>query len=269
MSTLATATLRAKAPSRPLSGAAIPRLTAGVAILVLWEIVARWFAPAFVAKPSGIVAVLPHVLSSAAFLDAVGVTLAATAEGLAIAVVLGTAIGLLMGRSAIADQALRLWINAFNAMPMIVILPIVSLWFGYSSLARLATIVFAAIFAVIINAAEGAQAVPREYLEVGRSFRSASLRMLREIVLPASTPYMLAGLRLAAGRALIGAIVAEFFTAIPGLGYFILFNSRTFHQNEAFVAVIFLAAFGVGFDALVNVSTRRFLPWYRRDEKAE
>jgi ABC-type nitrate/sulfonate/bicarbonate transport system permease component len=269
MSTHATATLRAKAPSRSLSGATIPRLTAGVAILVLWEIVARWFAPAFVAKPSGIIAVLPDVISSTAFLEAVGITLAATAEGLAIAVVLGTAIGLLMGRSAIADHALRLWINAFNAMPMIVILPVFSLWFGYSSLSRLATIIFAAIFAVIINAAEGAQAVPREYVEVGRSFRSASLRMLFEIVLPASTPYMLAGLRLATGRALIGAIVAEFFTAIPGLGYFILFNSRTFHQNEAFVAVIFLAAFGAGFDALVNVSTRRFLPWYRRDEKAE
>jgi NitT/TauT family transport system permease protein len=89
---------------------------------------------------------------------------------------------------------------------------------------------------------------------------------LFEIVLPAATPYFLAGLRLAAGRALIGAVVAEFFTAIPGLGYFILYNSRTFHHNEAFVAVLLLAAFGVGFDALVNWITRRFLPWYRRDE---
>ena len=67
---------------------------------------------------------------------------------------------------------------------------------------------------------------------------------------------------------LIGAVVAEFFTAINGLGYFILFNSRTFHHNEAFVAVIFLAGFGVGVDALVNAATRHFLPWYRRDEKA-
>jgi ABC-type nitrate/sulfonate/bicarbonate transport system permease component len=269
MSTLATATLRTTASSRPFASATVPRLAAGLVILALWEIVARWFAPPFVAKPSGIAAALPHVIGSAAFLNAVGITLAATAEGLVIALILGTAIGLLMGRSGTADHALRLWINAFNAMPMIVILPVVSLWFGYSSLARLATIIFAAIFAVIINAAEGAQAVPREYLEVGQSFRSKSLRMLFEIVLPASTPYMLAGLRLAAGRALIGAIVAEFFTAIPGLGYFILFNSRTFHHNEAFVAVIFLAGFGVAFDALVNASTRRLLPWYRRDEKVD
>jgi ABC-type nitrate/sulfonate/bicarbonate transport system permease component len=265
MSTFASTSAQPSAST--FSRSALARLVAGVAILAVWELVARLFAPPFVAKPSGIFAVLPRVVASGPFLDAVGITLLATAEGLAIALVLGIAIGLAMGRNAIADHVLRLWINGFNAMPMIVILPLVSLWFGYTSLARLATIVFAAIFAVIINAAEGAQAVPREYLEVGRSFRSAPRRVLFEIVLPASTPYLLAGLRLAAGRALIGAIVAEFFTAIPGLGYFILFNSRTFHHNEAFVAVIFLAAFGVGFDALVSSGTRHLLPWYRRDEK--
>ena len=95
------------------------------------------------------------------------------------------------------------------------------------------------------------------------------MRGLFEIVLPASMPYLLSGLRLAAGRAIIGAVVAEFFTAIPGIGYFILYNSRTFHHNEAFVAVIFLAGFGVGFDALVNRATRRNLPWYRRDENTD
>jgi len=250
-------------------GAALPRAIAGIVILVVWQVTVRAFAPDFVATPTGIVEAIPRVVSSAAFLEAIGITLAATAEGLVVALVLGTALGLLMGRNVTADRALRLWINSFNAMPMILILPLVSLWFGYSSLARFATIVFAAIFAVIINAAEGAQSVPREYLEVGRSFRSSPLRGLFEIVLPASMPYLLSGLRLAAGRAIIGAVVAEFFTAIPGIGYFILFNSRTFHHNEAFVAVIFLAGFGVGFDALVNWATRRFLPWYRRDETTE
>ena len=71
--------------------------------------------------------------------------------------ILGTAIGLWIGRSALADRSLRLWVNSFNAMPMIVALPLMSLWFGYTSGARFATIIFAAIFAVIINAAEGAR----------------------------------------------------------------------------------------------------------------
>jgi ABC-type nitrate/sulfonate/bicarbonate transport system permease component len=129
--------------------------------------------------------------------------------------------------------------------------------------------VFAAIFSIILNTADGARAVPREHLEVAHAFRSTRLRTILEVVLPASTPYILAGLRLAAGRALIGAVVAEFFLAIGGLGYYILYNSRTFHHNEAFVGVLLLAAFGVGFELLVNGSTRRFLPWYRRDERGD
>lgn len=245
------------------------RVIAGVAILAFWEIVARVAAPDFVAKPSGIIAVIPSVLASSGFLNATWITMAATAEGLVAALILGTALGLFVGRSVIADRALRLWINTFNAMPMIIALPLMSLWFGYTSAARFATIIFAAIFAVIINAAEGAQSVPKDYLEVAGSYRASRLRVLFEVVIPASMPYLLAGLRLAAGRALIGAVVAEFFLAIPGLGYFILFNSRTYHQNEAFVAVLLLAGFGVGCDLLIGWATRRYLPWYRRDERIE
>ena len=263
------ATLPAVEGARRAWGPALPRTIAGIAILVVWQVTVRAFAPDFVATPTGVIAAIPGVVSSAAFLQAVGITLAATAEGLVIALVLGTGIGLLVGRNVVADRALRLWINGFNAMPMILILPLVSLWFGYSGLARLATIVFAAIFSVIINASEGAASVPREYLEVSHSYRSSPLRALFEVVLPASMPYLLSGLRLAAGRAIIGAVVAEFFTAIPGVGYFILYNSRTYHHNEAFVAVIFLTGFGVGFNVLINWATRRFLPWYRRDETTD
>ena len=180
---------------------------------------------------------------------------------------LGTAIGLLMGRSTGVERAIRHYVNGFYAMPMIVVLPLFSLWFGYSGAARIATIIFAAIFSITINVADGARSVPREYLEVARSFRSTRLSMLTEIVLPSSMPYLLAGFRLAAGRALIGAVVAEFFLSIGGLGYYILYNSRTYHHNEAFVGVLLLAGFGVGFEVLVNWATRRFMPWYRRDEK--
>lgn len=263
----ATLPVPAAANTRRGVGVVIPRLIAGLVILLVWEGVVRLFAPPYVAKPSGIVAVFPKVIADPAFLHATGVTLLAVAEGLAMATVLGTLIGLLIGRSVIADRVLRHYINGFYAIPMVVVLPLVSLWFGYTSAARLATIVFAAVFSIIINVADGAKAVPREFLEVARSFRSSTLRGVIEIVLPSATPYFLAGLRLAAGRALIAAVVAEFFTAIGGLGYFILYQSRTFHHNEAFVGVLLLAAFGISFELLVNWCTRRLLPWYRREDR--
>jgi len=259
------------ASSRPvalLQGSFLPRFVTGLVIILGWEFVVRALAPAYVAKPTTVVLAIPHVLADPAFLQALGATLAAVAEGLAITIVVGTAIGLLMGRSNTADQMIRVYINGFNAMPMIIVLPLFSLWFGYSAAARIATIIFAAIFAITMNVADGARSVPREYLEVARSFRSGRLRMLTEIVLPASMPYLLAGFRLAAGRALIGAVVAEFFLSVGGLGYYILYNSRSYHHNEAFVGVLLLAAFGVGFELLVVWATRRFMPWYRHDEKA-
>lgn len=252
-----------------LSGNFMPRLITGIIILLVWEFVVRAFAPAYVAKPSTVVMAIPRVIVDPAFLQATGVTLTAVAEGLAIALVFGTIIGLLMGRSQMFERSIRHYVNGFYAMPMIVVLPLFSLWFGYSGATRIATIIFAAIFSIVINVADGARSVPREYLEVARSFRSGRVSVLFGIVLPASMPYLLAGFRLAAGRALIGAVVAEFFLSVGGLGYYILYNSRIYKHSEAFVGVLLLAAFGVGFELLVQWATRRFMPWYRRDEKAD
>jgi ABC-type nitrate/sulfonate/bicarbonate transport system permease component len=243
------------------------KLLAGLVLLALWEVLVRALAPPYVAKPIGIAMAIPRVLSSPPFLDAAASTLLAVAQGLAIALALGIVVGLSMGRSIVVERTLRFYVNGLYAMPMVAILPLVTMWFGYTEQARLATIVFAAFFSIAINAADGARAVPPDYLEVARSYRAGWRHIWIGIALPASLPYLLAGIRLAAGRALIGAVVAEFFIAIDGLGYYILFNSRTFNHDAAFVAVLLLAAFGISIELLMNWTTRRFMPWYRRDER--
>jgi NitT/TauT family transport system permease protein len=259
-------------PTRSLSArlrdTTLPRVIMGLVLLLIWEIAVRTLAPPYVAKPTTVLAAIPHVLVDPAFLRATGNTLLAVAEGLIVALIAGTIIGLAIGRSPAFEKAIRQYINFFYAMPMIVVLPLFSLWFGYSPGTRIATIIFAAIFSIILNVSDGARSVSRDYLEVAQSFRAGRLRMLIDIVLPSSMPYLLAGFRLAAGRALIGAVVAEFFLSVGGLGYYILYNSRSYHHNEAFVGVLLLAAFGVGFEFLIAWCTRRFMPWYRREANA-
>jgi len=242
------------------------KVSAGLVLLMLWEVGVRLWAPAYVARPSGILVVLVPVLTSGKFLSAAGATLGSVIEGLAIALVAGIVVGIAMGRSPLADRLIRYYVFALFAMPMVAILPLITLWLGYSDAARLATVVFAAFFSITLNAADGARAVPSEYLEVAASFRASRLRVWFGIVLPAALPYLLAGTRLAAARALIGAVLAEFFIAVNGLGTYILYNSRSFHHDEAMVGVLVLAGSGMGFEALVNGATRRYLPWYRRDE---
>jgi ABC-type nitrate/sulfonate/bicarbonate transport system permease component len=243
------------------------RILAGVAILLVWEIAVRLWGPNFVARPSRIVAVFPDTITNPALWVAFGQTMGSVVQGLLIAVVVGTALGLAIGRIPVVERLLSLYVNGLFAMPMVAILPLLTLWLGYTGDARLATVVFAAIFAIIVNVSDGARAVPLEYVEVSRSFRGSGWSRLFDVILPASVPYLLAGLRLAAGRALIGAVVAEFFLSVGGLGYYILYNSRSYHHDEAFVGVLLLAAFGVSFELLVNWTTQRFMPWYRRDEK--
>jgi NitT/TauT family transport system permease protein len=245
-----------------------PRFIVGVALLLLWELVVRWLAPPYVAKPSTTLMAIPRVLADPAFLKATRETTLAVAEGLAIASVFGIVFGLLLGRSRLFERSVGHYVNGFFAVPMVVVLPLFSLWFGYSSGARIATIIFAAIFAITMNVADGARSVPRDYLEVAKSYRANRLSVLFGIVLPSSMPYLLAGFRLAAGRALIGAVVAEFFLSIGGLGYYILYNSRSYKHSEAFVGVLLLAAFGVCFELLVFWITKRFMPWYRREDKS-
>jgi ABC-type nitrate/sulfonate/bicarbonate transport system permease component len=86
------------------------------------------------------------------------------------------------------------------------------------------------------------------------------------IALPASLPYVLAGFRLAVGRVLVGATVAEYIVSLKGLGYYIVYDGRTFHQPEMMVAVLFLTLLGVAINAAADIATRRLLPWYRRSE---
>jgi ABC-type nitrate/sulfonate/bicarbonate transport system permease component len=266
MSNLSLPARRASGWRSLISPEAAARLIAGIAILLIWEVTVRLWAPTFVARPSGIAMALPGTLTDPALWTAAGATLGAVLQGLAIAIVLGTTIGLAIGRVPFVERFLQLYVSGLFAMPMVAILPLLTIYFGYTGEARLATVVFAAVFAIIINVSDGARAVPPEYIEVSRSFRGSGWSRLFDVVLPSSVPYLLAGLKLAAGRALIGAVIAEFYASIPGLGFYILYNTRTFKHSEAFVAVALLAVVGVLLELLLSRGTRAMLPWYRRDE---
>lgn len=239
------------------------KLLGGIFLLGAWELIVRAFAPAYVAKPTGIIRVLPQTIMGKAILGAAGTTLWAVIQGIVIALIFGTLVGLAMGHLKVVQRLLGIYVNGLNAMPMIAILPLLTIWFGYSSAARLATIVFAAFFPVAINMSDGARSVPSDYLDVARAYRARRRHIWLGVTLPSSLPYLLAGVRIAIGRALIGAVVVEFFISVDGLGFYILFQSRTFHHNQAFVAVLLLASFAIGVDALINWLTRRYLRWYR------
>lgn len=242
------------------------KILTGILLLGIWEIGVRVFAAPFVAKPSGVIVAIPSVLSSSQVWIAAWATLSSVLLGLAIALVLGLIIGVAMGRVRGINHALEIWVNSFYAMPMVAVLPLLTMWFGYDQEARFATIIFAALFSIIINVADGVSSTPQSYIEVARSFRARTINIWFGISLFASIPHLIAGIRLAIGRALVGAVLAEIFASIqPGLGMYILANARAFQQNDAMVAVLLLAAFGISMDIFMNWVLKTYFPWYRRE----
>ncbi|WP_166351401.1 ABC transporter permease [Phytoactinopolyspora limicola] len=233
-------------------------------IFALWELFTHVFAPHYVARPTRVAAVIPEVVTSSEFLAALSGTVVPIVQGMVVAVVLGTVVGLAMGQVRWIDRSLKIYVYGLFALPMVAVLPLVTMWFGYTEGARLAIIVFAAFFPMALSMYDGSRSVSRDYLEVASSFRAGRLAVWFGVVLPASLPYVLAGFRLAAGRALIAAVVAEYLIGIEGLGFYILLNARSFRHNEAFVAVLALALFGILTLFLARWATRRWCPWYRQ-----
>jgi ABC-type nitrate/sulfonate/bicarbonate transport system permease component len=230
------------------------RVGTGIALLLLWEGLVTWLAASFVARPSGIVKVAPSVLGDGGFWRDTEQTVVAVAEGLVIGVVLGTLVGLTMGRLRDAESLLKFYVNAFFALPTIAVLPLMTLWFGYTGRARLAIVILGAFLPVVLNVYDGARRLPTAFVEVAKTYHARWWNVWFGIAL-----------RLAAGRALVGAVVAEYLLGnIGGLGYFIVFNSRSFHQNAAAVGALMLALIGVVINFSLDAALRRFLPWYRR-----
>jgi len=272
------------------SSAAFAKILIGLFILAAWQISADLFAANFVARPSGILEALPGMIAPEfyyqsilgmaeapfdvvarhnVFFAAVANTLSALCIGLVIALALGIVVGVLMGRIKLVDRLLFLYVVGFYAMPMVAIVPILTIWYGSDGDSRMAIILFAGFFSIVLNMADGARATPPEFIEVARAYRAKPWDVWFKIAIPAAMPYLLAGIRLAAGRALVGAIVAEMIIGVPeSMGNFIRFEAGNLRHDEAFVCVLALAFFGVGIEVLLNWATRVLVPWYRREGRA-
>jgi len=185
--------------------------------------------------------------------------------GSLIGIVIGLAVGLAAGRYRVFATLIEVPLNALYATPSVALIPIIVVWFGFGPTAKTVVVILFVVFPVLINTMRGVQEVDRELVEVARSFCSGERRMWFDLIMPAALPYMVTGLRLAIGRALIGVIVAEFFTAFSGLGHLIVTNANSFRTDRTFVPILVIAVLGVLLTALLEFAERRLVRWSAKD----
>ncbi len=236
--------------------------TASVALfLVIWEYFGRRMDPIFMAPPSAIFEAGVSLVQSGALAKAMAQTLWPFAVGMALTVVVGILLGIVMAQWRMLEYVLDPFINALYAIPRIALVPLIILWAGLEFAGKVTILVSVAIFPITVNTYSGIRDVRGSMLEIGRAYGATEWQIFWKIILPAAVPFIMAGVRLAVGLAIIGIIVAEFFTAISGLGGMIVEYANVFATAMLFVPIIVIALIGVILTELVMWLERRMSRW--------
>jgi len=230
-------------------------------VLAVWEYFGRDINPVFGSYPSAIAAAFWEMTLSGQLETALFQSLQPFIAGFSLAIAVGVPLGLVIGRFRAVEAAVGIFVTAGYAMPLLALVPLLMLWLGLGFKVKMAVVMLMSVFPICINTWLGVTAVPKSLIDVAKSFVASDQTILRRIVLPATLPYIMAGIRLAVGRAVVAMIVAEFFTAISGLGAIIINSANNFDTARMFVPVVVLMVLATGLNAVIGVIERRVAPW--------
>lgn len=258
------------APTRTVSRfrvATPPKLFSVVVSLVLglavWEAVAHWWITnrLFFVPFSTVMQKSWELIASGTLWPHLYVSSVEFGLGLGVSIVLGILFGSLMAASKFVDQIFEPWVSGLYAAPLVALTPFFVLVLGIGVASKVALVVSLAVFPVLINTRAGILAVEATHLEVARSFSAPRIRLYREVLLPSALPYIVTGVRLAVGKALVGVVMGEILFAKAGVGFLIAMASQTFDLGTLFAGVLVFSIAGVGLTAALKAFEKRIAPW--------
>jgi NitT/TauT family transport system permease protein len=181
--------------------------------------------------------------------------------GIAFAIAIGVPFGLVAGWYRRASYVVEPFITALNATPQVAFLPLLVIWIGTGFTTRVTIIFLLSVLPILIASMAAVRTLDRRFLKLAQSFAAPQWHTFLHLVLPSSVPFILGGVRLAIGRAMIGIVVGELYGAAIGLGLFINRAGSLFQTDKVFVGVITIIAAGLVLTGLLRRIERRFDAW--------
>jgi NitT/TauT family transport system permease protein len=248
-----------EAPAAPLGGSSrkarkqrarqrtILGLVGIIAFFAIWQLLYEigTLDPLFFGSPEGVFKAYDRLLIDGELWPDLEVSSKEFVYGFGIGSALGIVMGVLIGWLSWLDDLTEPVLAAFYATPYVAFLPLIIIWIGIGLWSRTVIVIWATFFPMLINTVAGVKNTPPEYLRVADAFVVGRLRVLGKVVLPSSVPYMLAGLRQSIGRALVAVIVAEFYLANDGIGFFITQATNAYRPDDAFAAILLTSVAGI------------------------
>jgi ABC-type nitrate/sulfonate/bicarbonate transport system permease component len=230
-------------------------------VLTLWQVFGSNIDPVLFTTPSKIAAAAVTMIASGELWTYLWPSLVVLAIGLTLAATIGIATGLLLARFWVLDVAFGVYITFLYSTPSVALVPLIVLWAGFETTAKVVILFLFAFFPMTINTYQGVKNVDTKLIEVGRAFRCSEAQLWTNIVLPGALPFIVTGLRLAVGRGLIGMVLADLYTAISGIGYLIVRTASTYQVDKMFVPIVTLGLLGVTLTALLRLLEIKVAPW--------
>jgi len=253
----------------PASPATLLRIGALAIFLGAWELAAHLglIDPLFASSPTLIVQKFWEMYSDGSIWPHIAASAEVVAVGFGLSIVVGVPIGLIMGRVPLIASTIEPFVAALYASPQVAFLPLLIIWLGIGFSSKVALVFLGSFIIVLINTETGVTQVDPRLIETARSFMANERQIMSKIVLPSALPFIIAGMRLAIGRALVMVVVAEIYASNKGLGYLIFQAGGMYDTAQVFVGVGILAAAGVALNSALRALERRLAPW-REDQRA-
>ncbi len=235
-----------------------------VVFLTIWELIGNTFQlinPMFMSAPSLVFKAAVQLFASGEIYNDLYVSGLEFGWGYLLSVIVAIPFGIMVGWYRRASYVFDPFINAMNATPRVALLPLVIIWLGIGILSKVGIIFLGAVFPILINTRDGVKTTPYNLLTAARSFGASEWQIFKSVVLPSTVPFILTGLRLGVGRALIGVMVGELYAATAGIGFMITVAGATFQTDKVFVGVLIFALSGMIAMELLTKLENRFDKW--------
>jgi NitT/TauT family transport system permease protein len=251
-----------------LSGHTVPRFALLVCVVIAWEILGRSLelrtdllpTPSRVALEAWRQApeLRRHLLS----------TLSGTAAGLFLAVLVALPVGILGGSSAEGLRFIRPLVAALRMLPLVALLPVFLVWFGYGTLPRLLMVFLVSFLAVLASVAAASGSIQGDMLDLFRTMGASKVQILFRLRIPVLLPELLGTLRGASVTALAAAVTAEYVEADEGIGYLMLSAISRLNTPLLFSSFLAVALLGISFWIGLEAVRHALLPWYVERNRA-
>lgn len=258
---------RAKAVTKsgdPLVRKWVVRLGVIIAFFVAWQLYAGHVNPILLVSPSAIATTYGHMVANGTLPTALLQSLEVLVIGFGAALVAGIALGLVWARYKVVDWAIQPFVSAIFSTPLIALVPLYVLWFGFGVSAKIAIVGSFSFFPILLNTYQGAVSVDPTYRDTARAFHASEGQMWRHVTIPSCVPFIAAGINVALGHALTGLIISEFYTNASGLGGIVLKSADTFNTAQMFVPIVTVMVLGILLMSATRWLKHAVAPWAER-----